>query len=462
MLKPFICCLLLTFAACGTGEKAPSKTFFAGEIVNPTSEYVILFSGDVAVDSSKLDTQNRFTFALDSIEEGLYHFNHEPELQYVYLKREDSLVIRLNTLYFDESLIFSGKGEEINNFLLERFLKHEEETPIISSLYELEGEDFEKKIDSLLNDGLNDLYELSKEGVISEKEEKIGKSSIVYNYNIYKEKYPFNHKKSTGHKATAKLPDSFYDYRKNLNFNDEDLTYLRPYYNYMRNHVGNLAYMVCANNCGDSDSIVRNQLHFNKHKLQIIDSLVNQTELKDNLYRYVAIDYLINVHDSQDNNQAFIDIFEKLSDNNRHMEEIKTLYEGIQNLQPHKKIPEVILRDMQGNEVSLRNITQKNKEKTVLYFWTGTNRRHFDNIKNEVAKLSASKTKYSFVGINIKTEEKTWKALVQNSGLDTLHQYWAKDFDTLTKALVVFPLNKCIITEKDEIVDAFANIYTAF
>ncbi|HEA22706.1 hypothetical protein LCGC14_1235530 [marine sediment metagenome] len=462
MLKPFFYSLLIILSACGDGGKNSSATYFAGEIVNPTDDYVVLFSGDVAIDSVKLDNQNRFSFVLDSITEGLYHFNHNPELQYVFLSQGDSLVIRLNTLYFDESLIFSGKGEEINNFLLDRFLQHEEESPMIRALYQLEGEAFEDKIDSLINDGLTDLTDLNKEGILSEKEEKIGRASIVYHYDIFKEEYPFKHKRRTGHKATSKLPDGFYDYRKSLNFNDKDLTYLRPYYNYMINHVGNLSYMACTNGCGNNDTIVRNQLHFNKHKLKFIDSLVQEKELKDNLYRYVAIDYLVNVHDSQENNKAFIDIFHNVSGNNRHMEEINTLYEGIQNLQPQKMIPDVALKNISGQVVSLQDIANDKKEKTVFYFWTGTDRRHFENISKRVARLSSENPKFAFIGINVKTDENNWKALVQNSELDIAQQFRSDDFDTLTKALVVFPLNKCIITKDNMIVDAFANIYQTF
>ena len=462
MLKPFFYGLLVTLAACGENGKSSSATYFAGEIVNPTDEYVVLFNGDVAVDSAKLDKQNRFSFVFDSIEEGLYNFNHDPELQYVYLKQGDSLIIRLNTRYFDESLIFAGKGEDINNFLLERFLKHEEEAQMVRSLYPLEGEVFEKKIDSLIDDGLRDLAELRNEGVLSQKEEKIGNASIVYHYDIFKEEYPFKHKRRTGHQTTSQLPDGFYAYRKELNFNDKDLTYLRPYYNYMINHVGNLSYMACINDCGNNDTVVRDQLHFNKHKLKFIDSLVQETELKDNLYRYVAIDYLVNVHDSQDNNEEFIDIFHALSGNNRHMEEINTLYDGIQNLQPQKKIPDVKLTNIEGDVIALPDIVKSKKEKTIFYFWTGTDRRHFENIKKRVGRLTSEKPEYAFIGINIKTDEKNWRALVQNSGLDSKNQFRADDFDTLTKALVVFPLNKCIITEDELIVDAFANIYQAF
>ncbi len=458
MSKPFFYFFLCLLAGCGKGDKGSQNVFFAGEIVNPTSEYVVLFKGDVALDSAKLDEQNRFAFKLDSISEGLYHFNHEPELQYVYLEKGDSLMIRLNTLYFDESLIFSGKGEDINNFLLELFLANEEEAGLVRSYYRLSANDFEEKIDSLKQIRLDALAELSKDKRLSDKKQKIARASVVYNYNTYKEEYPFKHKKFTGENVIDKLPEHFYDYRANLTFNDKDLTYLRPYYHFMNNHIGNLSYMTCTNDCGGvANGAVRNPLHFNLHKLRLIDSLVQEQELRDNLFRYVAFNYLLNVNDVEANNEKFINRFHKLSDNNRHMAEIDALYEGIINIQPHKEIPDVAVLDRDGNTISLQDIA--GKQKTIFYFWSGTNRSHFENIKQRIAKLSNEKPEYRFVGINIKTPETVWKGLVETSDLDKEMQYHATDFDAITRSLVIDRLNKCIIIDDGRIVDAFADVY---
>ncbi len=451
---------LFLLAGCGEEEKSSSNVFFAGEIINPTSEYVILFKNDIVIDSAKLDDSNRFVFELDSVTEGLHHFNHEPELQYVYLEKGDSIMVRLNTLYFDESLVFSGKGEEVNNFLLELFLVHEEEASKVKSFYLLSPNEFVGKIDSLKQLRLSMLVNLKNEGSLSEKEEKVAMASVTYSYDIYKEEYPFRHKKFTGEKVIGKLPKDFYDYRRKLTFNDKDLTYLRPYYKFMINHVGNLSYTTCSHKCAIKNDVVRNQLHFNRHKLNLIDSIVEEKELKDNLFRYVAFNYLLEVHDSEKNNEAFIEDFHKLSNNNRHSEEIDALYEGIKNIQPNKKVPDVIVSDINGNNVSLNQIAKNNI--TVFYFWSGTQRLHFENIKKRIAKLSLEKPKYSYVGINIKTEESKWKSLLENSGLDSEKQFRASNFEELRKALIVYPLNQCIIVEDEIIVDAFANVYESF
>ena len=108
---------LISVLACSEKSGECPSIVLNGEIVNPTSDFVVLYRDDMVIDSAKLDEDHHFSFNLQGIEEGLYHFDHSPELQYVYLQEGDSIVIRLNTLEFDESLVFSGKGAAINNFL---------------------------------------------------------------------------------------------------------------------------------------------------------------------------------------------------------------------------------------------------------------------------------------------------------------------------------------------------------
>ncbi len=452
----FLC--LLT--SCRIGENNSSKVIFAGEIVNPTSTHVILFKGESIIDSARLDEHNRFSFRFDSLNQGLYHFNHSPELQYVYLKEGDSLMIRLNTADFDESLVFSGKGEEINNFLLELFLNNEDELPQIHGYYELEAIAFAHKIDSLKQLKLDLLADLKKEGHLASQEFNIAKASIDYSYNTYKETYPFRHKKVSHGGEMEDLPADFYDYRKKIDFNNKDLTYLRPYYSFMVNHIQNLSYMACSRDCAIHNNVVKNQLHFNIHKLHMVDSLVTEKELKDNLFRYIAFDYLLKAHDSGVNNNKFINEFHKLSSNNRHIQEIDNLFKGIESIQPSKQLPNVYVSTIEGDSISIRDIGKGGK--TVFYFWSGVEKRHFDNITKRVAKLSILKPDYKFVGINIRTNESTWRGMLENAKLEKDLQYRADDFEKLTNALIIDKLNKCVITDDTFIVDAFSDIYAAF
>ena len=458
MSKHLLYLFVLALSSCSQNEKKSSNVFFAGEIVNPTSTQVFLYRNDIVLDSTKLDAKNRFSFQLESVEEGLHHFNHGPENQYIFLKSGDSVQIRLNTMDFDESLVFSGDGAEINNFLIDLFLESEkEERRMYATNFRMEPKDFDKEIETLRKGKLTDLEALKSEVTLSKAEQEIAEISINYTYYNYKEKYPFEHRRKTGRKILDELPENFYAYRSDVVFNQSRLNYLTPYYDFIKSHLNNLSYSGCAKKCGVENEQITNHLHFNRHKLNLIDSLVSENELKDNLFRKVALDYLLMAKDTEANNEIFINDFHLRSGNNRHITEIDDLYEGIRNIQPKKEIPNVIVTDINGNKISTKEISKD--KKVVFYFWSGANKRYFKDINKRINQLSTTKKDYIFVGINHSTDDSTWKGLIQKAKLNPDHQYKADSFEELTKALIIYPANKCIITEDAKIVDAFTTMW---
>ena len=65
---------------------------------------------DKAIDTLFLDENNRFHHIIENLNSGLHSFYHAGEEQFMVLEANDSVMLRLNTLDFDESLVFSGKG----------------------------------------------------------------------------------------------------------------------------------------------------------------------------------------------------------------------------------------------------------------------------------------------------------------------------------------------------------------
>ncbi len=116
MNKIFYLLFICTLVSCGNDDEV--YTYFGGQIVNPKHNYVVLYKNDNAFDSVKLDAHNRFSFRFDKLEGGIYKFSNQPEHQYIILEQGDSLLLRLNTMDFDESLVFSGKGAKKNNILI--------------------------------------------------------------------------------------------------------------------------------------------------------------------------------------------------------------------------------------------------------------------------------------------------------------------------------------------------------
>ncbi len=463
MNKAALYLFVFFLASCTTEKKKSPTVYFAGEIVNPTSDFVVLHKDDVVIDSAKLDENNRFSFSLESIEEGLYHYDHAPEMQYLFLQHGDSLLVRLNTIDFDESLVFSGTGAELNNFLVEVFLANEEEEQLINTYYKLDPISFASKIDSLRNTKLNILKDLKSEVALTEKAYEMALASINYTNFSYKEKYPFYHKKRTGEKTVNDhdLHDNFYSYRNQLSFDNKNLTYFRPYYNFMKIHFGNLSYMSCSAACGVHKHTIKNPLHFNRHTLKLIDSIVMEKDLKDNLFRNVAMDYLLKAKDNEENHKIFIDEFLELSGNNKHINEIKDLYQGIKNVQPNQKVPKVEVYGLNETLTDLQTISTENKN-VVFYFWSGTQKRHFEDTIRRVETLSAKHPEYTFVGINYSTEALRWRSMLESKKLDQTIQFRSNNTEELVRSLILDYPNKSIITKDGRIVNAFANIYDSF
>lgn len=228
----------------------------------------------------------------------------------------------------------------------------------------------------------------------------------------------------------------------------------------MKSHLGNLTYMACAHGCKNKNTKTKNQLHFNQHKLHVIDSLVVEKELRDNLFRNVAFDYLLKEHDSPENNKIFLDDFITVSGNNMHIKEIENLYDGIRNIQPNNPIPPLAVLSVEDTPTTLTEIGANRK--TVFYFWTANNKTHYKNMFKRVNELSISKPEFNYIGINFQTGKAEWKGIIESAGLDMKKQFRSENFEEATQKLIIYPLNKCIITDDALIVDAFSNIYASF
>jgi len=461
MIRLLLLLLLLGIWGCQEPSQDDKPVSISGEIVNPTDPYVILYKGEQPIDSARLDAQNRFELRIDTLESGLYNFFHRPEFQYIYLEQGDSMQIRLNTVAFDESLVFSGSGDAVNNFLIDFFLESEgEENLIRETLGPMEPDVFRSKLDSLKANKVRKLDELNNEFLITEGAYHTALSSILYKNYYYREKYPFWHRKMMADSdGVHELPKDFYDYRSDVSYDDLSLTFLKPYHDFMVFHIGNLAYMSCKKACAVNKDEARNQLHFNQHQLKLIDSLVTADELRDNLFRTVAFDYLLK-YDSEENLEVFMTDFLNRSENNRHLAEIQALSEAIRNLGPNHQLPDLMVESSDGREQSLKDLAGKNP--VVFYFWSGPQQHHLANITKKVRSLNEEYRDYRFVGICLRTEKPRWKSMLATYSLDPENQYWAEDFESFAHTLVVYHPYKSIVAKDGKVIDGFANLNTSF
>ena len=112
-----------------------NKTFISGKIIKPTNNEILILKDEKVIKNISINSEGMFSSSLEILNDGLYNFIHLPEFQYLIINKGDSLVLRLNSLDFDESLVFSGAGASKNNYLIDVFLDHEKEENYIKSNY---------------------------------------------------------------------------------------------------------------------------------------------------------------------------------------------------------------------------------------------------------------------------------------------------------------------------------------
>lgn len=438
---------------------SPTSAYFGGEIVNPTTQYVHLYWNNTVVDSARLNKNNRFSFHLENLKEGLYHFDHN-EYQYIVLEKGDSLMVRLNTLDFDESLVFTGKGAIKNNFLMDIFLIYEDEEKAVNNYSELEATAFMVKIDSLRSMKQDLLEDLNQEHNLSPLSLHIAQSAINYRYFTDMEEYPFVHRRRTGNDLIEELPNEFYTFRDNISYNDTLLTYYSPYFNYLVTHFSNLALRYCKKDCTKENRNYRRSIHYNKHKLKLIDSLVTQNKtVRDNLTRNTAFSFLLGRHSSQENSE-FMLAFKKYAANNQHQEEIDEFYHNVQQMQQGLDIPTLHLVTNTGDKISLTS--DHYKKNTVFYFWNYHQRNHLSNILTRIGQLKSKYPDFDYIGINVNNNQTQWLQNVATikDHQDAQNQYRTDNVEELLSTLVIKNLNKVIVVDKEgKIAEGFANIY---
>ena len=170
--------IILSFSC----KKENKSTFFGGKILNKSSNKIVLNKDNNLFKDALISKDGIFKMKFDSLSSGLYNFFLQPEFQYVILEKNDSLFIRLNSLDFDESLVFMGIGSSKNNFLIDVFLNFEFNEAELNKYNNKPFNDYLNIIDSLILIQKNNFNVFKSETKLSQLSEKIILSAIKYTY----------------------------------------------------------------------------------------------------------------------------------------------------------------------------------------------------------------------------------------------------------------------------------------
>ena len=438
-------------------DKEGSYAYFGGEIINPNNDYVLLLSPNHQSDTLFLDSTNRFFTKLDNLSPGLYTFRHGGEYQMALLEPRDSVMLRLNTLDFDESLVFTGDGAKKNNFLIKLFLENEKDQENFINITQMVPERFEQYIDSARTERLNEFSKFSKQNRLSERFDNIAETSINYGYFSTKEMYPFGYYGYRNLKQYQNLPESFYAFRKDIDYNNAALSDFFIYNRFLYSHFNNVALNAFYKDAPEDAIFNRHSIVYNLEKLKLMDEYISDDTIKNKLLKNTARDFISMCEDSTEVAQVISSYLDK-STNTDDKAYIQGLSVAINQLKPGKIIPNVPLVNYQNDLFKLSDLITK---PTVIYFWSSTLKIHYKNSHFKAQELGRKYPNIDFIAININdNDNRYWKKTLNEFKFPTLNEYQFNNPNKGKQTLAINTIYKMIVVDKDmRIVDSYYNMY---
>ena len=448
--------ILLLFSCNDDSVSNENTAYFGGEIINPSNKYVTLSTSTEKKDTIFLDQNNRFLHRIDSLKPGLYSFEHGGEYQTILLEPKDSLLFRLNTNDFDESLVYTGIGSKKNNFFIKSFLDNEVENKDFMNTSHFEPEVFMKHMNKLKIKKLEYLDEFLSKKPSSELFKTLAKSTIDYNYYTYHEMFPFGYYGNKQLIHFKDLPEGFYDYRNDIDLNNESLTKLYVYNRFLFWYFNNLALKKYYSN-GQHDIFDRMSLDYNIEKLRLIDSSITNKTIKNYLLKHNVTDFVLNSQDKSATIEMINYYLSKSTDDDDKIY-LRKLVERANKLKPGNKLPNARLVDYNGNELEIHSLI---KAPTVIYCWSTNFKLHSRNNHYKIKELKSKFPDVNFVAINFNDNDlKYWKKTVRSLNYPSKDEYkFSSPSEALDTYVITYTHKIFLVDKNGEIVSSNVSLF---
>lgn len=447
---------LLVFSCKSSTHK--DHAFFGGEIINPSNNYVTLGNAFEDKDTIYLDKNNRFLHKIVDLNPGLYSFTHGGEYQTILIEPNDSLLFRLNTNDFDESLVYTGIGSKKNNYLIKSFLDDEKESKEFRKISHLEPEVFAKHMIDLKQQKLLHFEEFLAKKPSSDLFKSIVKSSIDYNYYCYHEMFPFGYYGNNKLIHFKDLPEGFYDYRKDTELNNERLSKLPIYNRFLFWHFNNVALKQYYRD-GSHQAFDRMALDYNIEKLKLIDSTITSESIKNYLLKHTTKDFVLNTDDNDATNKI-IDYYLKKSTNPKDKTYLKELVEASNKLRSGNTLPDSKIIDFNGASLQLSSLISDSP--TVIYCWSTNFKMHSRNSHYKINELKAEFPEVNFIAINFNDNNlHYWKKTIKSLNFPYKNEFmFSNPSEATEKYVITFSHKIFVVNENMEIVNSNISLFS--
>lgn len=417
----FLLCIFIV-SSCKTDSSGffnNSSTFLGGEIINPKSNNVILYDKNGAIDTIELNQNNKFFYELTDAKSGLYYFKHSHQRQNIFIEPGDSLLIRLNTYEFDESLAFSGKGDTKNNFLMDMFLLNEENDKKFSELIKLPPKQFETTAEKMWQESKRKLQRILNKEEYSSDFIYLATKAVDYEYYDLKERYYFLTMKFSP-KTLSRFQDDYFDYRKDVNFNDDKLDQYYGYLRYLDRYIKNVTITSCLE-ANEESCYTLNTTNNTIRRLHVADSVLKISSLRNIFLQGISSTGILTAYTIEGLNEILntldnIDVSADIKDNLTQAAVLQIQYISSKTIGERR-----IVSAASKDTIKLKEIVDK---PTVIITWTLDQPQQQLQYHKHLEKLSKKFPDYDFMAVNIdEARANEWSSTLERYSYNLSQEY---------------------------------------
>lgn len=439
----------ILFSCSNSNENKEQKSaIIAGKITNFENDKIYLtniFLSDTITDSISIDTAGNFHKSIELINAKYFTFKNGKQFTNIYLNPGDSLYITLDFQNFDESIKYTGIGNENNNYLAS-YINLKSKMPSMYDLIFVELNDFIFKTDSINNEYLKNLDKyLLKDVTFKNNETNRIKGTISFMKSIYPMYYSYYNKTEM-----TNLPDNYYEFGKSLDINDTSLYLFKDFEEYFTNIISELA----EKKAKHLDTTLSSDYINLKSKIFIIDSLVTNKSINE-YYTYSTIYDQLNYVGSK-NVDEFLTTFKNKNPKSIYINKLNYLYSKWEKISEGKNAPDFLVFDENGKEYSLNNFKGKHLYIDVWATWCGpckTEIPHFEKLKEKYKGKNIE-----FVSISVDENKESWEKMINDKKMTGIQLFASGWNSSITKDYNINSIPRFILIDpKGVIINANAD-----
>jgi thiol-disulfide isomerase/thioredoxin len=413
MKKLWLLIAVITVVSC-KNEIPVDYAIVSGKITNKSNEDLIIASPDMYFKQIiSVNEDGTFSDTL-RVEPNRYIIYQGRNGVALFIENGNDLKVEFDMKNMDSSIVISGKGSEISNYLLAKIKKAKEIKGSGLEIY-LKDESEYKAAQLEVKNSMTSILENSKG--ISDDFKAMELRNINYEYinelNIYEDYYKYYSKKED-----FKVSEDFLkDVEKVLDFNnEEDYLYSKSYQDIVGSHYRNEANKLIEQDSISEDlaslmalskatnATIKNKLLYNDAKYGI-----TYTETLEDYYKFYM--------DNSTNEKQKSEITESYN-------KLKTVAKG----QPSPKF--VNYENFNGSTTSLDDFKGKYVYVDVWATWCGPCKREIPSLKEVEKKYHNKNIEFVSISVDKQNDHETWKKMVEDMELKGVQLFADKDWSS--------------------------------